>query len=222
MQELKAKPREVRGKKVKQLRQQSMLPAVLYGEGVPSQSLSLSYSDFEKVYRSAGESSLLKLDVDGTAYNVLIHDVAHHALHGKPIHADFYAVRMDRPIRVKIPITFLGESPAVKNEGGILVKVMHELEVEALPTNLPHQLDADLNALMEVGSHLTVRDLVIPQDVRVDAGLEEIIAVVEAPKTADELTAEKETSGEVIDVKTEREEKMAQKAQKEEEETDKE
>ena len=138
MQNLQAQERKIKGKKVKTLRQEGFLPAVIYGEGVSSQSISIPYKEFEKAYKEAGESTLLKLEVDGKAHNALIHGIAYDPLKGNPIHADFYAVRMDRAIRTKVPLEFIGESPAVKNEGGILVKVMQEIDVEALPPNLPH------------------------------------------------------------------------------------
>ena len=133
MQELKAKPRKELGKKVESLRRGGLLPAVLYGEGVASQPVSVSYADFDKVYRQAGESALLKLNLDGKPFNVLIYDKKKDPLSGKFIHADFYAVRMDKEIKAKIPLRFMGESSAVKNEGGILVKVLQEVEVESLP-----------------------------------------------------------------------------------------
>src|SRR3989338_10472660 len=154
MQEIKAKIRTEKDKKTKDLRESGFLPAVVYGEKVKSQSISVPYKDFEKVLKEAGESTLVKLDVDGKPYNVLIYDVQNDPLKGNPIHADFYAVRMDKEIKTKVPIEFFGESPAVKNDGAVFVKVMQEVEIEALPQDLPHGLKADISGLAVFESKL--------------------------------------------------------------------
>ncbi|MBI2640883.1 MAG: 50S ribosomal protein L25 [Candidatus Sungbacteria bacterium] len=189
MRELKAKPRTELGKKTNALRRAGFLPAVVYGEGMKSQSISVPYKDFEKAYKEAGESTLLKLEVEGKPYNVLIHDIKNDPLKGYPLHADFYAVRMDKVIRTKVPIEFVGESSAVKNEGGVLVKVMQELEVEALPQDLPHGLRADISALTDFESKIFVKDILLPKGVKVLAGPEEMVALVEPPRSEEELAA---------------------------------
>lgn len=218
MQELKATRRTELGKKAAALRRTGFLPAVLYGEGTSSQPISISHREFEKVSREAGESSLLTLDVEGKPYTVLIHDIAYDPLKGNPIHADFYAVRMDKAIRTKVPIAFFGESPAVKNESGILVKVVYELEVESLPQDLPKELRADLSSLQTLESRLSVRDILLPKGVRVIAPPDEIIALVETPR-AEEVAAEVATAEAPVEVKTEREVKMEMKQKKEGEES---
>ena len=205
--ELKAKPRTELGKKTNALRRAGFLPAVVYGEGIKSQSISVPYKDFEKAYKEAGESTLLKLDVDGKSYNVLIHDIKNDPIKDTPLHADFYAVRMDKTIRTKVHIEFFGESPAVKNEGGVLVKVMQELEVEALPQDLPHELRVDLSGLLAFKSKLFVKDILLPKGVKILADQDEIIVLVETPRSEEELAALKETpTAEVVaEVKTEQE-----------------
>ena len=205
--ELKAKPRTELGKKTNALRRAGFLPAVVYGEEIKSQSISVPYKDFEKAYKEAGESTLLKLDVDGKSYNVLIHDIKNDPIKDTPLHADFYAVRMDKTIRTKVHIEFFGESPAVKNEGGVLVKVMQELEVEALPQDLPHELRVDLSGLLAFKSKLFVKDILLPKGVKILADQDEIIVLVETPRSEEELAALKETpTAEVVaEVKTEQE-----------------
>lgn len=207
MVELKAKNRDEVGRAVKPLRKEGILPAVVYGEGVKTQSISISGKDFEKAYREAGESTLLTLDVEGKKYNVLIHDIARDPLRGNPIHADFYAVRMDKAIRAQVPVEFIGESPAVKNLGGILVKVMQEIEVEALPKDLPHGLRADLSKLAELEARLTVSDIELPHGVKIIAEMDEVVALVEPPRSEEELAALKETPAveAPAEVKTEQE-----------------
>lgn len=216
MTELKAKSRTELGRKVGALRRAGFLPAVIYGEGVPSQSIAVLHKDFEKAYKKAGESTLVKLDVDGKAYNVLIHDITYDPLKGTSLHADFYAVRMDKEIRTKVPVEFVGESLAVKNDGGILVKVLQEIEVEALPQDLPHELKADLSRLDTLQSRLLVKDIPLPQGVKIHIDPEEVVALVEAPRTDEDLAAELETKPAegVVEVATEQEVKRAEKAAK--------
>lgn len=205
--ELKAKLRTELGKKTNALRMAGFLPAVVYGEGIESQPISVLSKDFGKVYKAAGESTLITLDVSGKQYNVLIHDIASDPLKGHPLHADFYAVRMDKAIRTKVSLEFLGESQAVKNEGGILIKVAQELEVEALAQDLPHELRVDLSSLVALGSKVLVRDISLPKGVKVVAGPDDIVVVVEAPRTEEELADLKEAPVAEIstEIKTERE-----------------
>ena len=151
------------GKNVSALRREGILPAVLYGQGVESTPLCVSWKEFEKVLEEAGETSLVTLKLaGGQTHNVLIHDVAKDPLTLKPIHADFYAVRMDKPIEASVPLNFIGESPAVKNEGGILIKVLHELEIEALPKDLPHEIAVDISRLEKIDDKIYVRDVPLP------------------------------------------------------------
>ncbi len=197
------------------------MPAVLYGTGVPATPLAVSAKEFEKVFRAAGETSLVTLNVEGgkpdssegtplpgKAYNVLIHDVAKDPMTLALIHADFYAVRMDRPIEAKVPLAFVGEAPAVKNEGGILVKVLHELEVKALPTDLPHEIPVDISHLEKIGDKVHVADINLPNGVSTHAPAEEVVALVEPPRSEAELEELTKTEEAVpAEVKTERETK---------------
>ena len=216
MQELKAKPRKELGKKVESLRRGGLLPAVLYGEGVASQPVSVSYADFDKVYRQASESALLKLNLDGKPFNVLIYDKKKDPLSGKFIHADFYAVRMDKEIKAKIPLRFMGESSAVKNEGGILVKVLQEVEVESLPQDLPHEINIDLSGLSQIGARLLVKEILLPRGVKILADTEGTVVLIEAPRSEEELASLKEkVVEEAAPVETEQEVKKAAKAEKE-------
>ncbi len=214
MAELQAEKRIILGKKLTALRKGGILPAVLYGEGVSSTALAVPMREFEKVLKEAGETSLVTLRVEGgKAYNVLIHDVATDPLTSKPIHADFYAVRMDKPIEAKVPLSFSGESPAVTNEGGILVKVLHELEVKALPKDLPHEIAVGVSVLEHIGDKLHIRDLALPPGVSTEIPLEEVVALIEPPRAEAELEAvAKPEEAPVTEVKTEREVKAEEKA----------
>ena len=211
MTELNAQPRTITGSKVKTLRKNGLLPAVIYGEGMESKAIATSFVDFERVFHQAGESTLVMLKIEGKTHNVLIHDVAYDAMRGQPIHADFYAVRMDKPIRTMVPIEFTGESNAVKGEGGILVKVMHEIEVQALPKDLPHELRVDLGLLSALEAKVLVQDIALPKGVEIMADADEIVVLVEAPRSTEELEQLEHAAGEVAEVKTEQEEKRAAK-----------
>lgn len=211
MTELKAKPRTELGNKVGALRRDGFLPAVLYGEGVPSQSISIPYKDFEKAYREAGESTLVKLEIDGKPFNVLIHDIAYDPLKGSFLHADFYAVRMDKVIRTRVPVEFVGESSAVKNEGGVLIKVIQEVEVEALPQDLPHTLKADLSLIMALAGKILIKDIKLPKGVKVTLDKDEVLALVDAPRSEAELEElAAAPAAELKEVKTEQEVKRAE------------
>lgn len=214
MTSIKAQKRELTGKKVKKLRESGKLPAVVYGALEKGVLLEILERDFEKVFREAGESTLVKLEIGGNIKNVLIHDVSYDPIKGKPRHVDFLEVRMDKPIRAKVQLVFEGESPAVKL-GGILVKVLHEIEVEALPQDLPHEIKVDISKLENLENKFTVFDLKLPRGVKVRAEGDEVLALIEAPKTEEELKAEEAegTPGiESIEVlsKKEKEEEIAE------------
>jgi len=224
MQQLTAQTRNQLGKSVKTLRTSGFLPAVMYGEGVPAQPLAISYKEFMVALNAAGESTLVKLDVDGKSFNVLIHDVSYDPVSDLPVHADFHAVRMDKVIRTHVPLEFVGESPAVKNDGGVLVKVVQELEVEALPQNLPHELTIDLSSLVSIGSTLHVKDILLPVGVTLIADADETIAVVDAPRSEEALAELSQapvvaspelvkTEAELVQLKKEEEKKAAEAAE---------
>jgi len=219
--ELAVKPRTELGKKVNALRRAGFLPAVVYGEKVPSQPVSVLYSDFMKIFREAGESTIFKLKIDGKKeYDVLIYDIKFDPLKDIPEHVDFYAVPQHRAIRHKVPFEFAGEPPAVKNLGGVLVKVMHEIEIEALPKDLPHALRVDISILEELKSKIHVRELHVPVGVKIFGHLDDVVVLIEAPRTEEELkeVVEIPVAEAVAEVKTEREMKTEEKVKKEVEE----
>ena len=146
MQSIVAEKRDILGKKVRNLRKQGFLPAAVYGGGKNAEAISVKEADFMKLWKSAGESTVVELDVGNDRKNVLIHDVDIDPIKDKPIHVDFYAVDMTKKIHVDVALEFIGESEAVKS-GGVLVKVFHSLKVEALPKDLPHTISVDISAL---------------------------------------------------------------------------
>src|SRR3989344_3251640 len=145
--ELKAEARTILGGKVRALRSSGYVPAVLYGKGQESTALQVPVKDFNKVLKEAGESTLVYVDIGGKSYPTIIHDVATDPSTDTIIHADFYKVSLTEKIKTSVPVEFIGESPAVKDLSGILVKNVNELEVEALPQNLPHEIAVDISSL---------------------------------------------------------------------------
>ncbi len=178
------------GENVKRLRKSGFIPAVVYGRDVEAQPLSLSSLEFSKVYRLAGESSIIDLSVSGKkAVNVLIHDVSLHPVSGAPLHADFYQVNMDEKIEANIPISFCGESLAVKALGGVLVKALDEVAVSCLPGNLPRELQVDISALATFDDQIRVADISLPEGVSLVGDPNVAVALVEPPRSDEEVAS---------------------------------
>lgn len=188
MQSIIAEKRDILGKKVENLRRQGFLPAVVYGKKKEAEPVAVREIDFTKLWKSAGESTIVELRLGQKTENVLIQDVALDPLKDKPIHADFYVVEMDKPVKVDVPLEFVGESEAVR-AGGILVKVLHELKIEALPKNLPHNIAVDLSALKTLEGSIKVKDLRVPNGVAVLDNLDDTVVMVEVPRAEEEVKA---------------------------------
>jgi large subunit ribosomal protein L25 len=182
-----ATKREINGKRVKNLRKAGKLPAVLYGHGISTQQIEISEKEFSKAFRQAGESTLINLLVDGQTQQVLIHEVQHHYLHDQPTHVDFYAVNMAEKLKVRVPIHFIGDSEAVKNLGGTLVKNLSEVEVECLPADIPHSFEVDITSLNTFEDAIRIKDLNVDSKVTVLAPADELIANVAPPRSEEEL-----------------------------------
>ena len=184
---LPAKIRKTLGKKVKALRERGVLPGVLYGPRIKETlPLEINFKEFEKVYKEAGESTLVSLEIEGKKTPVLIHEVKLDPLTGKPIHIDFYQPRLEEEVEVTIPIIFEGEAPAVKDLGGTLVKNIHEVEVRALPQNLPHEIKVNMEKLKTFEDDILVKDLPTPKGVKILKELEEVVATVAPPEKVEE------------------------------------
>jgi len=187
--ELGAAKRTVSGKNNRLLRAAGKVPAVVYGRGVKSELLELEAKLIERVYRHAGGNKIVALKVDdGRARNVLIHDVQHGVARGELTHVDFYVVRMDELLKAEVPLHFAGESTAVYQGEGTLVKNIETVEVECLPGDLPEAFEVDIAALDDFEKTITLADLVIPAGVKLVAeDLEMIVAKVDPPRTDEEM-----------------------------------
>ena len=158
------------------------MAAVFYGPREPSTPVAVSLKDFKKALKVAGESSVITLAGVGEDKEVLIHDVQYEPVTGEPRHADFYVIEKGKKVRVSVPLTFVGVAPAVKELGGVLMKVLHEVEVEAMPKDLPHELAVDISPLSDFESKIEVRDLSLPAGVSVLARPDEVVALVSEAK----------------------------------------
>jgi large subunit ribosomal protein L25 len=180
------------------IRKAGKIPAVFYGKKEKSTPIQLSYGVFEKTLKEAGESTIVHLKGEGISIDALIHDVDLDPVTDKPRHADFYAVEKDKKLEVKIPLEFIGVAPAVKDLGGILVKVMHEIEIEALPKDLPHSISVDISKLATFENVITASDITLPAGVALKVKPTEIVASVYEPK--EEVVEEKPVDLSAIEV----------------------
>ncbi len=197
--------RAERGKKLKDLRAKGMLPAVFYGPKEEAVSISISQRDFERMLADAGESTIIKLAGIGEEKDVLIHDVAMDPVSGHPIHVDFYAIEKGKKLKVHVAIEYEGEeeAPILKQGGAVLVKVLHEIEVECLPQDLPSHITVNVSAFSEIGASIHVKDLALPAGVVAELDPEEVVAVInavaeeteEAPEAVDMAAIEVEQKG---------------------------
>ncbi|MBU1146012.1 50S ribosomal protein L25 [Patescibacteria group bacterium] len=191
---LNVKKREVTGRGVKNLRKQNLIPAVIYGKDVPSLNLVVEYLPFNKLYKEAGESTLIDLKVDEAApVKVLVQEVQADPRTGKLSHVDFRQIKMTEKIKVDAILKFVGEAPAVKETGGTFVHSMDEVEIECLPQDMLHEIEVDISGLKTFEDSIQVKDLKVPAGVKILADMNATLATVEAPLTEEEMKAELET-----------------------------
>lgn len=166
--------------KLTAIRAVGQIPAVMYGSVKENSHLTVPVDAFERAWKAAGESTVVTLEGHFGKQQVLIHDVQTDALTGAVLHVDFLAVDAKHAVTVTVAIAFEGDAPAVK-QGGALEKLSHEIEVEALPADLPHEVTVSLESLTEIGTHIYARDIKLPKGVTLVTSPEEVIALVSAP-----------------------------------------
>ena len=196
---LAAQKRQARGKAIKKLRADGKLPAVIYGHGKETETLELNATEFGRVFDQAGYNGILLVKIgDERAVNALIHEVQFSPLKRQPIHADLYRVKMDELIRTSVPLLFTGESTAVFQDGGSLMPNLEEVEVEALPGNLPSNIEVDISVLDDFDKTITVADLKTLAEVKILTEEQELVVRIEAPRSDEELEALDEEIGEAV------------------------
>jgi large subunit ribosomal protein L25 len=180
---LAAEHRDLIGKRVAILRRAGRLPAVVYGHGVESNSVSIDAHEFEQLRRHSGPNALVDLSVDGKkAQPVLVSAVQVHPVNRKTLHVDLFLVRMTEELTVDVPLVAIGESPAVANQGGTLLHPIESVRIRALPDHLPQSIEYSVDSLTDFDTTIHVRDLVIPSDVTLLTDGDDIIAKVQAPR----------------------------------------
>jgi large subunit ribosomal protein L25 len=217
MIELIVQKREILGKQVKSLRQKGLVPAELYGKGVKNLHLTIPLKDFTKAFKQAGESSLVHIVVGGNRHPTMISDVERDPLTDEILSVDLRQVKLDEKLRVKVPFEFIGVSAAVKEKSGILVKAMHEIEVEALAGNIPRSLAVQLEGLREIGHSVYVKNLSFPEGVRPLVTAETAIVTVTPQMTEEEekaLAAEVAPEAVVVETEEKKAERLAKGAEK--------
>ncbi len=189
---LQANLREEKGKEaVKKIRQQGTIPAVVY-KGSKSQSIKVDAKKFYEItHTKAGENVLIDLEIEDVkqkkARTVIMKEIQHHPIRGDVLHIDFHEISLTETLTVKVPIVAKGEAPGVK-EGGILEHILWELEVECLPTDIPENIAVNVSGL-KMGDSVLVKDLKIPQGVRVLVDPESTVIAVAAPAAEEEPIA---------------------------------
>jgi large subunit ribosomal protein L25 len=183
---LKAKRRTIIGKQVGSLRQAGELPGVLYGSGVEATPISLDLKETTRLLTGLSGSALVIIELDGERHTALVRERQRHILLGTLRHVDFQAVSMLKKLRVAVPVILTGESPATKEQIGIITTGMEMLNVESLPGDLPENITIDISELKEVGDAIYLKDIDFPPNVTILADHEEMLVMV-APLEAEEI-----------------------------------
>jgi len=189
---LEAKRRDVIGKRVKALRREGILPAVLYGQNFEPLPISLDMREASRVLAGLSGSSLVKINLDGEELNTLVRDKQRDYLKGVFLHIDFQIVSMTEKIRAFVQIILTGESPALREYNAIVEQLINEIEVESLPGDLPQKFELDVSGLTELGDQILVKDIKLPGDVVIMLDDEEVIVSITASTSAEEEEEEEE------------------------------
>lgn len=196
---IQAKQRDVVGKRVKGLRREGKLPAILYGKHIETMPIELDHREASKILEGLSPSTLIRIELDGGEHLALVREKQRDVILGTLLHIDFQAVSLTEKVRSEVSIQFTGESLAVKDLGGILVTNIERLEVEALPRDLPERIEVDVSNLLEIGDAVYVRDLSLPGDVTVHAEPDDAIVVVTIPAAEPEPEEEEEVEEELLE-----------------------
>ncbi len=206
---IKAKTRKA-GANLGVLKKGGEIPAVFYGMGKTSTPISISTNEFKKIWRDAGESSTVTVTIPEGKIDTLIHEVQVDPVTDEPIHVDFLAIDINKAIKVKIPLEFTGVSEAVKSGLGTLVKVLHEVEVEALPADLPHNFSIDISKLNTLQDVILVSDISVPKGVTMISKDTDVVAsVAEQKEEKEEVAAPVDLSAIEVEKKGKKEEEAA-------------
>jgi large subunit ribosomal protein L25 len=191
-----AEIRDIFGKKVKYIRNNNGIPAIIYGGDDKPLSITIKKNEFLKLYRDVGQRHVVNIQIDKKKFPVIVYKYQKHPVYEDFIHVDFKRVKMNEKIHAEIPLIFTGESPAVKNLGAILFTQLHEVEVIALPNDIPENIEINLDKLENVDEAIHVSDIADIKNVEIITSKESGIVVAKAPRTAAEDEEEEVTSDE--------------------------
>jgi len=197
---LEATHRDVVGKKVKQLRWEGKLPAVVYGHGVEPTPIVLNLRETTKLLRDVGSSTLINLKVDGEEYAVLLREQQKGIISRQYTHIDFMAIAMDQTVRTQVPVLVLdADVPAVREFGAMLVTGVDSLDIECLPNILPEQIEVDASVLESIGDNIMIRDLSMDAGITIYDDPETMVVVATAPSEMELEEEEEELDEELLD-----------------------
>jgi large subunit ribosomal protein L25 len=185
---LKAEKREVLGSKVRKMRKEGLIPATVFGKTVDSISIQISSVEFNRVYKQAGETSLIWISVDGESKErpTLVKDLSNNPLSGKIVHIDFHQVNLKEKVTANVPVEIIGESELIKSGAAVLDIHLDEVEVEALPTDIPEKLVFDISILNQVGDSLLLSSVVLPAGVTLITDIESVVVALGEPQKEEE------------------------------------
>jgi large subunit ribosomal protein L25 len=195
---LEASKRDVTGKKVKALRREGKLPAVIYGKQISSTPITLDYQEARQTLSEIGANTLITITLDGEEHLALVREKQREIIRRSLLHVDFQAVSLDEKISTTVPVLVEGEAPAVSEFNALQVIELEELEVEALAKNLPDYIPVDVSGMEEIGDHIFVRDLIVSEDVKIMEDPDDIVVVIAAPTTL-EIEIEEEEEAELFE-----------------------
>jgi large subunit ribosomal protein L25 len=197
--ELKVEKRTLAGRKVKQLRRQGIIPANIFGKKIDSVNIQVGEKEFKKIFDEVGETGIVEVTVGDQKYTSLISGYAKDFMSNKILHVDFHHVSLKEKVTATIPVHIVGEAPAVKELGGVVNQTIHEVEVEALPTDLPEAIEIDISHLAAIGDVVVIKDMKIDAAVEVKVDPEMVVVSIAEPakeEVVEETPAEAEVIGE--------------------------
>lgn len=201
---LKAQKRSVLGRKVKTLRKEGIIPAHVFGKKVKTEHIQVVQGEFTKVFEKSGETGIIDLTIDSKKKPVLVKNVQYHPVSDDLLHIDFYQVNLSEKVKVDVPLEIVGEAPAAHKKIGLLLTPVSELEIEALPTDLPENIEVNVEDLDEVGKEIKVKDLKIDRSkVEIHADDELVVAQIGEMVTKEMEAAEAEIEAEQAETATE-------------------
>lgn len=172
-------------------REAGVLPAVIYGRDTDSTPIAVNMSEFMKLWYETGSSAVFQLEIEGDKTQpALIQDIDIHPVTDEPIHADIYVIEKGQTVTVDLEVEVVGTAPAIKNKGGLLVRILRTVEVEADPTKIPANLEIDVTELKDFGDQATVGDINVPDGVSILDDDEEVVVLIEEPTELEELEPE--------------------------------